>query len=249
MLKVKNLKFSYGDRPILSDLSFSLEKGKIGCLIGGSGSGKSTIFKLLTGLLSPKQGEITIDGAHLPLGRCNVAYMMQEDLLLPWRSVMSNLLLTSELGKTSDDKKKLIEEARAILNEVELSGCGEMFPDQLSGGMRQRVSLARALLQKRPLLLLDEPFGSLDVSLREQMYRLLRRIQKQYGTTMLMVTHDFRDALSLADDVLLLGHEKICHNWKIPDERRNDPLVCEKFMFEMREALQESTQRPLAKAP
>ena len=105
--------------------------------------------------------------------------MMQEDLLLPWRTILSNMMLLVELGKKTSQKKAKVEEAKILLAEMNLSHTANMYPHELSVGMKQRVSLARALLQKRPILLLDEPFAALDIALREQMYLLLRDIQKK----------------------------------------------------------------------
>lgn len=227
MLSVQKVSFSYEKHHILTDLSLSLEAAQIGTLIGSSGSGKSTLFKLLTGLCQPKDGAILINGD--PMHQDHVACMMQEDLLLPWRNVISNVTLCAELGKNKPDLKFLREKALELLVDLGLQDYIFHFPDQLSGGMRQRVSLARALIQNKPLLLLDEPFGALDVILREQMYDLLRSIRKKYATTILMVTHDFRDALSLSDKIFLLSGGQIRREW--------DALGEANVMNEMRDEL------------
>ena len=163
MLSLEDVHFAY-ESPILKGVSFTLEEGEIAALIGTSGSGKTTLFRLITRLLKPSRGIIG----------CSVeaTYMQQEDLLLPWRTVMQNILLPFELGVNEGAP---IAEARRLLNLVGLEGCADAYPKELSGGMRQRVSLARALLQDRPLMLLDEPFGSLDVLIREQLYLLLKQ--------------------------------------------------------------------------
>jgi len=238
LLAVEELSFAYEGHLILNRLTLLLKKGEIGALIGISGSGKTTLFKLLTGILKPKQGTISILGKQLPEGRGNVSYMTQADLLLPWRTVLSNMLLTTELGIIPKNKDELYQEARALLRDIEMAHCEELFPDQLSGGMRQRVSLGRALLQNRPLLLLDEPFGSLDIVLREQMYLLLRALQKKYATTLLMVTHDFRDALALADRIFLLSDGGISHEWVVSDEARKGTLESMQLLEEMRVKIQ-----------
>lgn len=181
---------------------------EIVALIGTSGSGKTTLFRLMTGLEAAQAG--TIEG----IDSTSVSYMQQEDLLLPWRSVMSNLLLVQELGRERATHS-FRKEARRLLKVVDLEGVEELLPNQLSGGMRQRVSLVRALLQDRPILLLDEPFGPLDVIVREELYSLLRSIRTQLKKTIIMVTHDFRDALALADRILVLSGGKIALDTKV----------------------------------
>jgi ABC-type nitrate/sulfonate/bicarbonate transport system ATPase subunit len=223
MLNVDKLKYSIGSKQILKGVSFSLKEKEIAALIGPSGSGKTTLFKLLTGMLPLQSGTIEIKGLHVPEAYNQTTYMMQENLLLPWRTVLGNMTLTAELGQQTRPKKELLEEAEELLSEIGLPDCGNKYPSELSGGMKQRVSLARALMHRRPLLLLDEPFGGLDIYLREQMYDLLRQIQKKHGTTILLVTHDFRDALTLCDRIFRLGNGIIADEWKIYPEQRQSP--------------------------
>jgi NitT/TauT family transport system ATP-binding protein len=219
--KIENLSFAYDTKTILQCVELEMEKGEIAALIGVSGSGKSTLFKLIVGILEPFTGSIKIE--NLPRQCSHISYMMQEDLLLPWRTIIGNLTLPAELGISSPSKKELQREARILLEEMGLLQTENLYPSQLSGGMRQRISLARALLQKRPLLLLDEPFGSLDFQLRDQMYVLLRKIHAQNQTTMLLVTHDFRDALCLADSIYHLSNGQLCKKWRISPSLRKDP--------------------------
>lgn len=225
MLSVHSLYFSYEGMPLLRGLSFSAERGEIVALIGISGSGKTTLFRLIAGFLQPEQGSITIEGKtgddHFP----QTTYMRQEDLLLPWRRVLENLTLFAELGKNKIDKAELLKEAKILLSRVGLAGYEKAFPHQLSGGMRQRVSLARALLQKRPLILLDEPFASLDVIIREQLYALLKEIRDHYQKTLLLVTHDFRDAIALADRILILAQGKIGGSYQVADFSNREELM------------------------
>jgi len=235
LLKVEKVSFSFGEIPILHEIDLELETGEIAALIGTSGSGKSTLFKLITGILEPSIGSIYINDSLRKSE--HVSYMMQEDLLLPWRSVLGNLTLLAELGKTSLNIPEIEREAMEILKEVGLAEKEFLFPDQLSGGMRQRVSLARALLQKRPLLLLDEPFGSLDIHLRDQMYALLKKIHLKHKTTILLVTHDFRDALSLADSVYHLAEGQISNKWNIDPEIRGSPHVLAQLQDRMKDSL------------
>ncbi len=215
MLKIEHLSFGYGDKLILNEVSFSASLGEIIALIGVSGSGKTTLFRLISGHLVPLSGSIAVEG--------ETTYMRQEDLLLPWRTVMENLLLFSELGRRSQDKIGLRAEAEQLLERLSLGTIENDYPDTLSGGMRQRVALARSLLQKRPLMLLDEPFASLDVILREELYVLMREIRDLYGKTVVMVTHDFRDAIALADRILVLGSGTIVANHLVTPQLRSHP--------------------------
>jgi ABC-type nitrate/sulfonate/bicarbonate transport system ATPase subunit len=237
MLEVNDLSFSYPQKPILQNATFTLRKGEIGALIGPSGSGKTTLFKLLTGMITPQSGTIAVAGQLLPAGHGQVAYMTQDDLLLPWRTVLSNMTLIGELGKNLRPIGSLRQEARTLLREIGMEGREDFYPEQLSGGMRQRVSLARALLLKRPLLLLDEPFGSIDLGLREQLYALLRQIQLNHDTTMLMITHDFRDALSLSDRIYLLDDRHIKQEWQITPSIRKDAAAVYRVHEEMKNAM------------
>ncbi len=237
ILKIDRVSFKFPGKEVLKQINLSVQKGEVAALIGSSGSGKTTLFKIITGILTPQEGSVIVDGKTLPLAASAVAYMMQVDLLLPWRTILGNLTLTSELGREPYLKASVREEAKALLADMGLSGHEEMYPDQLSGGMRQRVSLSRALLQKRPLLLLDEPFGSLDVSLREQMYALLRQLKSKMNTTMLLITHDFRDAVSLADRIFLIANGSISKEWQIPQEQRHDLYFLGSIQEQMREVM------------
>lgn len=238
MLSVANLHFSYPDLPaLLRGLTFHLQPGEIVSLIGTSGAGKSTLLKLLTGILRPCKGEIVVQGTSQPASGQSMSYMMQEDLLLPWRTVLTNVTLAGELGPDPRTSIELVEEARLLLSEMGLEGWDGALPEELSGGMRQRVSLARALLLRKPILLLDEPFGALDVILREQMYALIRDIKVRRGTTVLMVTHDFRDALSLSDRILLLQQGAIVEEWVVDDKMRRQPEAFGKIHEQLLQAL------------
>jgi len=239
MFKVNNICFSYNRLPLLNEISFSLKQGEIVSLIGSSGSGKSTLFKILTGLLQPHKGEITIEEEVLPAAQKHIAYMMQEDLLLPWRTIEDNMSLPLELGPHPQAQRGSKKQIWALLDEMGLPNVARMYPGQLSGGMKQRVSLARALLLQRPVLLLDEPFGSLDASLREQMYALLRKIQNHHQITILLVTHDFRDAISLSDRIFLLKDAHLKREWIMPSDQRKNPYFIGSHSEEMLKALQD----------
>lgn len=231
VLQVEKLHFSYSERPFLSDITFALEEGEIAVLIGASGSGKTTLFKLIAGMMKPQKGSIAIAE-----GQKSIAYMTQSDLLLPWRKVLPNLTLPFELGSTPLPSSHLQSFAINLLDELDLNACADLFPSQISGGMRQRISLARTLLQQRPLVLLDEPFGSLDQLTREKMYTFLRKkLTPRQG--LLMVTHDFRDALLLADRIFLLSNGTLAKEWRVSPELRGDVHASHLLVSEMRAAL------------
>jgi NitT/TauT family transport system ATP-binding protein len=237
IVKINRLSFSYRNQLILDDLNFFLREGEIGALIGVSGAGKTTFFNLMTGMLPPQVGTINIKGLEAPDCYNQISYMTQEDLLLPWRTVISNMMLSSELGKSKQTYYHRYQAALSLIHTMGLQGFENYYPVQLSGGMRQRVSLARALMLKRPLMLLDEPFGSLDVVVRESMYHQLRKIRDQSNTSMLFITHDFRDALSLADRVFVLSEGKISQEWEELAAIRNNPSNLGLVQQEMMKAL------------
>lgn len=237
MLQVNRVSFSYGKKNILNELSFKVLPGEITALIGLSGSGKTTLFRLMAGIISPTGGSITINGLTHPDSLQWITYMRQEDLLLPWRTVMDNLLLFTELGKGKKKRGALVEQALYLLQKVGLSDCENLYPKELSGGMRQRVALARTLLQDRPILLLDEPFASLDVIIREQLYGLLREIKGEFKKTMIMVTHDFRDALLLSDRIFILSNGTIKENFTLPQTIDARETISEQLIKQIRHSL------------
>jgi len=211
LLAIRHLSASYheGRRtlPVLDDVSFSVGAGEFVALIGPSGSGKSTLLDLVAGLAEPDRGEIRLDGNPTPapdrLGRA--AYMRQRDLLLPWRTALDNAALGLEAGGVA--RRAARAAARARFPEFGLVGFEGAYPGQLSGGMRQRVAFLRTALLRRPLLLLDEPFGALDALTRAAMQDwLLDRLESAADGRpgVLLVTHDVEEAVLLADRVIVL---------------------------------------------
>jgi ABC-type nitrate/sulfonate/bicarbonate transport system ATPase subunit len=172
--------------------------------IGPSGSGKSTLFNLITGLAQPDSGEIVIEcesGLKRRAGR--VGYMPQRDLLLPWRSVLNNVILGPEIDGRS--KREARQKARDLLPLFGLDGFENVYPDTLSGGMRQRAALLRTFLTGRDVLLLDEPFGALDALTRRELQRWLLEVWARFRKTILFITHDVEEAVFLADHVLVFS--------------------------------------------
>ncbi len=189
--------------PALSDLSLKVMPGEFVTVIGASGSGKSTLFNLLVGLLEPDEGSILIDGAepHSRLGM--LGYMPQHDLLLPWRSVLDNVLLPQDIKGVP--RKESRQSALEMLPRFGLEGFESDYPVTLSGGMRQRAALLRTWLTGCDTLLLDEPFGALDALTRKELQDWLLRVWHEFERTVVFITHDVEEAVYLADRVIVLG--------------------------------------------
>jgi len=198
-LFIDQVSFTYHQQPIVSNFSLTVEKGEFVSLIGKSGSGKSTILKMIAGLLQPDKGRILLDEA-IP-SRGSFGYMPQQDLLLPWRTVLENVMLGSEIKKGSVYTK---EEAREWLRETGLAKWENALPKQLSGGMKQRIAFVRTLLTGAKVLLLDEPFGALDAFTKRDMQKWLVSIWEDLDKTILFITHDLEEAILLSDRILLL---------------------------------------------
>jgi sulfonate transport system ATP-binding protein len=191
-------------RPVLRDIDLSIAEGEIVALLGPSGCGKSTLLRQVAGLDHPDAGAVTIDGSPVNGIDQRVAVAFQEPRLLPWRSIERNIDLGLPRGT---DRAIGRERVRSLLDLVQLTNAAELRPRQVSGGMAQRASLARALARNPSVLLLDEPFGALDALTRLTMQDLLLDIHTVEPTTVLFVTHDVEEALYLADRVVLLGTE------------------------------------------
>jgi NitT/TauT family transport system ATP-binding protein len=193
-------------RPVvaLARTDLLVEPGEFVSLVGPSGSGKTTLLNILAGLLTPTHGQVTITGEN-PAGAGSpvVGYMTQHDTLLPWRTTLKNVAFPLELPGVP--KRERLSRAEGLLDRVGLADFGGHYPYQLSGGMRQRVSLARALIYGPPVLLLDEPFGALDSGTRLALHQVLAGVCNDLGTTVLLVTHDLAEAVSLSDRVLALA--------------------------------------------
>lgn len=215
----------------LRDISFGVRAGEFVTLLGPSGCGKTTLLRILGGLLEPAGGEIYIDGRLLSKPRREVGFVFQAPSLLPWRTVLRNVTLPLEIQKQNSLLAK--EKALELLELVGLSGFENAYPHELSGGMQQRVSIARALIQDPSILLLDEPFGSLDAITREQMNLELLRIWEASEKTVVMVTHDIQEAIFLADRVLIMsprpGHIEAIIPIDLPRPRRPEMVYREGF--------------------
>lgn len=229
-LVLKNISFSFKNdkqnNKVISNLNMQINKGEFVSLIGKSGTGKSTILKLITGLLKQDEGEIFINDKPVSLG--DVGYMPQRDLLLPWRTIMENIMIASEINK---DAHITTTEARSWLERVGLLDYENAFPMQLSGGMRQRASFLRAMLTRKDVLLLDEPFGALDALTKKEMHSWLLSIWQQLNKTVLFITHDLEEACFLSDRIILLHHHESKEiSVELPRPRRLEILHEKEFV-------------------
>ncbi|GAB3278078.1 ABC transporter ATP-binding protein [Kineosporia babensis] len=202
-LRISGLDVTLGGLPVVRGLDLHAEPGEFVSILGPSGSGKSTTFGVLTGDVQPDAGEVSIEGQALNRKASRVAYMPQRDALLPWRTVLGNLTLGLEVRGTKRGPAR--EKVRPWLGPFGLAGFEDRYPAQLSGGMRQRAALLRTVAQEQPVLLLDEPFGALDALTRSQMQRWLEQMWEQYRWTVLLITHDVREALFLSDRVYVFS--------------------------------------------
>ena len=206
ILVVRNLSAVFADQKgslhALEDLSFTIEPQQFVCLLGPSGSGKSTLLRILAGLLRPTAGEVLFRGEPLDGPPQRVGFVFQNANLMPWRTVLDNILLPLELQSIS--RTQAVKQAQGLVELVGLQGFETSLPSDLSGGMAQRVAIARALIHDPDLLLLDEPFGSLDALTRERMGAELLQIWQKRRKTVVMVTHSISESLFLADRVLVL---------------------------------------------
>ena len=187
------------------DISFSVRRGEFVALLGPSGSGKSTILNMIATLVKPTSGQILIDGRPVIAGKATpgVGYVFQRDTLFPWRTVADNIGYGLQLAGVADAERR--ERVAACVAQAGLNGFEQAYPSALSGGMRQRAALMRTLVVEPQILLMDEPFGALDTHTKIDMHEVLLRIWDREQQTVLFVTHDLGEALTLADRIILFS--------------------------------------------
>lgn len=210
-LEVKNISKKYEDKYAIKDVSFSLEKGKFLCLLGPSGSGKSTILHSIGGFIK-HEGEIILDGKSIknlsPEDR-DVSTVFQSFGLFPHMNVLKNVMYGLKFKEKDKSKKEKEAEAREVLRIVGLNGYEKRYPSELSGGEKQRVALARSLVVRPKILLMDEPLSALDAKLRSEMQFEIRRIQREFNITTIFVTHDQKEAFVMADEIIIINHGEL----------------------------------------
>ncbi|HVY97866.1 MAG TPA: ABC transporter ATP-binding protein [Dongiaceae bacterium] len=211
---------SFGERAVLDDLSLTIEAGQFVAVVGRSGCGKTTLLRMIAGLEGVSTGQVTVDDQPVVGLRSDVRLLFQEPRLLPWHRVLSNVGIARGSGWQAH--------AQAALEDVGLGDRAQDWPAVLSGGQRQRVALARALVSRPKALLMDEPFGALDALTRSEMHQLLLRVRVEYGFTAILITHDVREALALADRILVLKEGGVARDIPIDvplDLRRASPAL------------------------
>lgn len=215
-LIVKDVSKRFGPNEVLKELNFSIEKDEFVSIIGPSGSGKSTIFNTIGGILSPDNGEIILEKKVINGKRGFISYMPQTPSLLPWRTILENVLLGQELKG-----KKEKEKAKGMLEIAGLAEYEKAYPHELSGGMKQRVAFIRALLSPQPVICLDEPFSALDELTRLEMQKWLLTVWEAHKRTVLFITHNIEEALFLSDRIIVLSAKpaKVAGEFTIPFPR------------------------------
>ena len=223
-----SMRFAQGEGQELTavqGVSLSVRDCEVVSLIGPSGCGKSTLLNIGSGLTAPSEGEAFVDGERVEGPNAHVAFMLQKDLLLPWRTVAENVMLGVEIQGVPGAERK--RRAQALLENLSLAEFSRHYPHQLSGGMRQRVALARTLAVDPTVLLLDEPFSAVDAQTRMVLQRELAQTLKRAGKTALLITHDLLEAVTLSDRVLVMSRRpgRIIDEIAIDITGRDDPIA------------------------
>lgn len=205
ILQIKDLSFSYGDKQILKDVNASVRNGEFLCIVGPSGAGKTTFLQCLAGLRLPTEGSIYINGERITEPPAEMAVVFQDysRSLMPWLTAHNNITLP--LQSAGIPKAERNARAEQALDEVGLTGSGHLYPWELSGGMQQRVAIARALAYKPSVVIMDEPFASVDAQTRADLEDLTLKLKEHLGITFILVTHDIDEAVYLSDRVLVLS--------------------------------------------
>ncbi len=231
-LEVKNVSKSFDGNLILDDVSIELNKGELVCLLGVSGGGKTTLFNIISGLLSPDSGQVLLDGKDITNQPGYISYMLQKDLLLPYRTIEDNAALPLLLKGMK--KREARMKVSPLFSQFGLEGTQKKYPSQLSGGMRQRAALLRTYMFSKDVALLDEPFSALDTITKSSMHKWYLNVMEQIHLSTLFITHDIDEAILISDRICLLSGSpgKIAGEIiiKEPKPRRGDFNLTEEFL-------------------
>lgn len=215
-IEVKDVSISFDGKKVLDRVSITLREGELVCLLGISGGGKTTLFNIISGLLKPDEGQVLLDGEDVTGKPGHISYMLQKDLLLPYRTIEDNVALPLILRGVK--KKEAREQASQLFAEFGLTGTEKLWPAQLSGGMRQRAALLRTYLFSNNVALLDEPFSALDTLTKNSVHRWYLDVMERIKLSTLFITHDIDEAILLSDRICLLVDGRI----------ENEIEICEK---------------------
>ncbi len=232
LIEIRGVKHAYttahGPLPVLDGLDLSVPQGEFCAVVGPSGCGKSTLTRLVAGLMRPDEGEVILQSEPVKSPRKTVGMAFQNPVMLEWRTILQNVILPLEIVAPSMPRAKRIERAMELLDLVGLTGFENKRPSELSGGMRQRASLCRALVHKPEVLIMDEPFGALDAFTREDLWQTMRDLRAQEPFTAVLITHDLRESVFLGDQVVVLSgrpaRTQYTLNVDLPDNRTLDSL-------------------------
>ncbi|WP_375257146.1 ABC transporter ATP-binding protein [Citreimonas sp.] len=209
LIEISGVRHAYktdsGPLPVLDGLDIAVPEGGFCAVVGPSGCGKSTLTKLIAGLMRPDQGHVKLHGTEVTSPRSTVGMAFQNPVLLEWRTILDNVILPLEIVPNSLSRAQREDRARSLLSMVGLEGFEDKRPSELSGGMRQRASLCRALVHKPEVLILDEPFGALDAFTREDLWQIMHQVKEREPFTGVLITHDLRESIFLADQVIVLS--------------------------------------------
>lgn len=238
-LTAKQITVSYDGVKIIEDISIELYNGEIVCLLGVSGAGKTTLFNVISGLLKPDKGEVELDGEDITGKAGKISYMLQKDLLLPFKTIIDNVSLPLIIHGTNKREAKAM--ASKYFEEFGLTGTEKKYPHQLSGGMRQRAALLRTYLFSDKVALLDEPFSALDTITKSSMHQWYLSVMEQIKLSTLFITHDIDEAILLSDRIYMLTGKpgKITEEVRIKEAkpRNKEFVVSEEFMNYKRQIL------------
>lgn len=244
-LEVRGVSVSFDGRKVLEDVSVTLRKGELVCLLGVSGGGKTTLFNVISGLLKPDAGQVLLDGEDITGKPGHISYMLQKDLLLPYRTIEDNVALPLLLRGVK--KREARKQASALFEEFGLGGTEKLWPSQLSGGMRQRAALLRTYLFSQDVALLDEPFSALDTLTKSAIHRWYLDVMERIHLSTLFITHDMDEAVLLSDRIYLLTGQpgRITSEIVVeePRPRRQDFNLSPEFLQYKRQ-VQEQLQNP-----
>ncbi|WP_114390432.1 ABC transporter ATP-binding protein [Notoacmeibacter marinus] len=232
LIEIKDVHHAYqtkaGPLPVLAGLDLAVPEGEFCAVVGPSGCGKSTLTRLIAGLMRPDKGEVWLHGERVSSPRQTVGMAFQNPVLLEWRTILDNVILPLEIVASDMPRKKRVARAEELLEMVGLSGFEGKRPSELSGGMRQRASLCRAIVHKPDVLIMDEPFGALDNFTREDLWQTMRNLRAAEPFTALLITHDLRESVYLGDQVIVLSDRPARTQYvmdiDLPDDRPLDIL-------------------------